>query len=106
MVWSRGPAYRTYQREYAQINVVQLMIRLRGLTTSKSVAVLKCLWENGLTYIAPYQDPPQVVETEVAYFRELVRILMTGSQHPVIPYLDLNDLAEAAQMANESSEMD
>lgn len=106
MLWSRGPAYRTYQREYAKINVVQLMIRLRGLTTPQSIAVLKCLWENGITYIAPYQDPPQVVETEVAYLRELARILMTCSDHPVIQYLDLNDLAEAAQMANEFEDID
>jgi hypothetical protein len=104
LVLPRGRAYQTYQRAYTKLSPVQLMIRLRGLTTPQSIEVLRCLWENGLTYIAPYQDPPQIVETEVDYFHELSRILVNCPHHPVISYLDLNDLAEAAQMTNEFNE--
>jgi hypothetical protein len=93
-----SPAHQTYRQAYAKMRPVQLMIRLRGLTTPQSIDVLRCLWENRLTYIAPYQDPPQIFETDTVYSQELRRILNYCPTHPVITYLDLDDLTEASRI--------
>jgi hypothetical protein len=100
---SSDSAYSRYREAYQRLTWVQFMIRLRGLTTAPSLVVLKCLRDTGLTYVAPYQIPMQIIETEVSYRSELRRIIEFLPNHPICRYLPVDDLIEAAIESNEDS---
>lgn len=87
--------YESYKNVYSNIPYIQLRISLHGLTFPKSIAVLKYLSNNNISYISPYQNISVDTNNEEHYLQEISWILQNRPDHEILTYINHQDMEDA-----------
>jgi hypothetical protein len=87
--------YESYKDAYSNIPYIQVRISLHGLTFPKSIAVLKYLSDNNISYISPYQNISVDTNNEENYLQEISWILKNRPDHEILTYINHQDIEDA-----------